>query len=107
MNNPGRVRVRRFADGAYAVSVADRRTGRYSLVEGRDDRARVVVVTADGWTEGTAGDELVPSGIARASAQYRGRPDGGIEREFLTTYPNGTHRVDEAVRERGAASGIT
>jgi hypothetical protein len=90
----GSVRVRRFADGSYAVSVRDRETQRSTLIEGDARRARLVHVDGDAWTEVATAPLVVPSGVARTTVRVAADGDGTVRRHGLTEYPNGTRRAD-------------
>jgi hypothetical protein len=94
---PGGVRVRRFADGSYAVSAIDRATRRATLLEGDATRARLVRVAEGLWSETTTAPVRVPSGSARATIEVVAGADGTVRREAVTRYPNGTRRADRAV----------
>src|SRR4051795_3700793 len=82
-------RLRRFADGSYALAVADQKRGRYTLIKGDAGRARVVHVDGKQWTEASAVEVLVPAGTATRTIAVSGE-DGALRRRSLTRYPLGT-----------------
>jgi hypothetical protein len=87
------IRVKRFANGSYAISAIDRERGQFTLVEGSVARARIVQVDGKRWKESLAGSALVSSGLASRAVAFAGT-DQTLTGRSVTDYPSGTSRED-------------
>jgi hypothetical protein len=93
----GLVRLRRWADGRYAVSTTDRGDGSTSLVEGDRGRyAHIVHVEGERFVEVTRAPFFARRGLGASTAVLASDGRGVLRRCHLREYPDGTRREDRA-----------
>ncbi|MGW1562868.1 hypothetical protein ACWCQ1_41155 [Streptomyces sp. NPDC002144] len=67
--DPTPIRVKRFHDGSYAISVIDRESGNFTMIEGSQSRARIVQVQGEYWKECVTGPiDFSPESASRTVA---------------------------------------